>query len=1356
MISQAQLHRGGASAVLDEDHSADELIPLSYAQQRLWFLDQLEPNSPLYNVPSALRIQGELNLSALKLSLQQIVERHEILRTVYVLANETPAQKILENFVLDVPLVNLASLTEACRQDDLSRRLAQEAGRPFDLSEDLMVRAAVYRLAPRDHVLFLNIHHIACDEWSMTVLHKELASFYRAACRGGLSPLSELPVQYADFAIWQRDGLEGPGFKKQLDYWRSQLSGTLPAIELPADKQAPRVANYRGARVKKVFPEQLARRIRELCVAEGVTGFTLLLAAFKALLHRYTAQEDIVLGTPIAGRNRVEVEGLIGFFVNTLVLRSSISGSEPFVEFLRRTRMTTLDAFSAQDVPFERLVEELQPDRNAQNPLFNVMFAVQNTSHEVTIEDLTITPLEVENGTAKFDLTLVIQDAGQQMTALLEYNCDLFEAETADRVLGHLERLLEGVVSNPHEQIAKLPMLAQSERSLLLDQWNQTTTDYPKNTPIHRLFEIQAEKTPEAIAVIYGEARVTYRDIDERANQLANQLRQLGVRPNVLVGICVERSVEMVVGWLGILKAGGAYVPLDPGYPPERLQFMLEDTNMPVLLTQKKLASRLPKDARKLCLDSDWKTIARQSKEAPAPDVRSDHLAYVIYTSGSTGKPKGVAVPHQAIARLVFNTNYIQLSTSDRIAQASNSSFDAATFEVWGALLHGATLIGVSQNVLLAPRDLATHLRSNRITTLFLTTALFNQIAAEVPDAFHTLKHVLFGGEACDPKSVKEILTHGRPQRLLHVYGPTETTTFASWYEVKSVGEGVTTLPIGQPLSNTTFYVLDKYGQIAPVGVPGELYIGGDGVATGYLNRPELTAAKFVANPFSESKSDRLYKTGDLVRWLPDGNIEFIGRIDHQVKIRGFRIELEEIEIVLEQHVLVKDAVVSVYEDSGGKRIAAYVVPRRDGLKPDELRVFIKSKLPDFMVPAAFVFLDNLPLTPNGKVDRRALPAPEVKQFSAHRPFLPARNNLENQLVKIWENVLGCRPVGVRDNFFELGGHSLLAVRLFAQIEKSMGQKIPLSTLFQAPTIEQLAGVIRRTAWSAPGASLVEIQPRGSRPPIFWLHTLGGGGGGGLFTYRKLAELLGPDQPSYGLVAPAEPFTQIEAMAAHYIEELRTIQPVGPYYLGGYCFGGVIAYEMARQLMEQGARVEMLALVESVPPNVTPGKLELISHFFRVAPAWCAFMLELGLAECAKRFSRKIVNVVRKVCFWNKGNRAASIQDQISEVIDFSHYPDDYKRYAEIHWSALAQFRPRQFNGTITLFRTPRPRLSALDAERTWQKLSTQPVNVRIVPGTHENVLEDPQVRFLAKEIKDCLGRDTTSTPSLQPKAKAA
>ncbi len=904
-------------------------LPLSFAQQRLWFLDQLEPGNPFYNITKAVRLTGPLNAVAIEKSLNEVVRRHEALRTTFPAVGGSGVQRIAPSMTVAMPLKDLSELSSEQRDAHVLQTASEEAARAMDLARGPLFHAVLLRLDGEEHVLVLTMHHIISDGWSMGVFIREMATIYEAYAGSKPSPLPEMPFQYADFAHWQRDWLKEEALEAQLDYWKQQLADA-PQLELPTDRPRPFVESFRGKQQTLTLNASLTKALNRLSQKHEATLFMTLLAAFKVLLSRYSRQQDILIGSPIANRNRAEIEPLIGFFVNTLVLRTELRGEETFAELLGRVKEVCLGAYAHQDVPFEKLVEELSPERDmSHNPLFQVMFALQNVpSVSMTLAGLTLELLKVENYTAKFDLICDVTETAEGLTAAFEYNTDLFDDTTIERMMGHFQTLLEGIAASADTQVSHLPLLRDDERRQIVREWNETAAAYPQDRCLSELFETQVALTPEAIAVAYDEDELTYAELNRRANQLAHHLRALGVGPDTLTGIYVERSTNMMVGLLGIIKAGGAYLPLDSSYPKQWLSFMLEDGQVPVLLTQQRFMEELPEcRATVVRLDTDWNVIAQQSEENPVITTTPDNLAYVIYTSGSTGQPKGVCIPHKAISRLVFNSNYVQISPLDRVAQASNASFDAATFEIWGAWLQGARLVGISKDVVLSPQELAVQIKEKQISAIFLTTALFNQIAREAPAAFSAVKHVLFGGEAVDPRWAKEVLTHGAPERLLHVYGPTESTTFSTWQLVSEVPDGATTIPIGIPLSNTQIYVLDDSLQPVPVGVAGELYIGGDGLARNYHDRPQLSAERFIPNPFGSRPGARLYRTGDLVRYVANGSIEFIGRVDHQVKVRGFRIELGEIETVLAAHPAVREAVIAAREDTpGDRRLVAYVV----------------------------------------------------------------------------------------------------------------------------------------------------------------------------------------------------------------------------------------------------------------------------------------------------------------------------------------------------------------------------------------------------------------------------------------------
>jgi amino acid adenylation domain-containing protein len=1076
------------------------IFPASFAQQRLWFIDQLIPGNAIYNVPTVIRLTGKLNASALEQTFNEIVRRHEVLRTTFKVLDGQPLQAIsTESVAIALNVLDLRQLPADEREIEAKCIINAEIERPFDLSQGPLLRVTLLQLWETEHILLLNMHHIICDDWSIGVLIRELGTLY-AAFAQNQALLLELPLQYADFAHWQREWLQGEVLENQLTYWRQQLNG-ISMLHLPTDKLKSPIQSYQGATQFLELPKNLTDTLQALSQQEGVTLFMTLLAAFQTLLYRYTHQEDIAVGSPIANRNRSEIEGLIGFFVNSLVLRTDLSGNPTFRELLSRVREVTLGAYSHQDLPFEKLVEELHPERNlSQHPLFQVVFGLQNAPMSaLEMPGLVPSFMNIDLKKTRFDLELHLWKCSEDFRSLwgakwehsqgirgvMVYSTDLFNKATITRMLEDFQTLLSGIVANPNQRIANLPLLNEQKLHQVLVEWNNTQVDYPQDKCIHQLFENQVKQHPDSIAIIFENvetrliASLTYGELNIRSNQLAQHLQKLRVNSEVLVGICISQSVEMIVGLLGILKAGGTYVPLDPSYPQERLNFMLEDAQISVLLTQEKLLKHFESFSNPIiCIDKDWEIIAQESEENPKNSVSSDNLAYVIYTSGSTGKPKGVAVTHKAVNRLVCNTNYIKLQPTDKIAQASNTSFDAATFEIWGALLNGVQLVGISKDVILYSSEFALQLRQKGISVLFLTTALFQQIARDVPQAFATLRYLLFGGETVDIRWVKKIIKNGSPKHLIHVYGPTESTTFSSYYRVQNVPESATSIPIGCPITNTQIYLLDANLQPVPIGVVGELYIGGDGLAREYINRSELTAERFIPNPFiycrdAINRVSTIYKTGDLACYLPDGNIEFLGRIDNQVKIRGFRIELGEIEAVLSQHPAVRETVVIAAEEiAGDKQLVAYIVPNQEQIPTQSaqkiaslLRQFLKEKLPEYMVPKAYVLLESLPLTPNGKVDRRALKAPDIT-FDK-QDYVAPRTQVEDLLVEIWAKILGKEQVGIHDNFFELGGHSLLATQLVSRIRDTFKIDLPVRNLFEAPTVEQLAKYIETTSWAA-------------------------------------------------------------------------------------------------------------------------------------------------------------------------------------------------------------------------------------------------------------------------------------------------
>jgi len=1051
----------------------DGPIPLSFAQERLWFLDQLEPNSSVYNLSTAMRLHGVLNVDVLERSFQELVRRHEVLRTTFDFQDGQSVQKITSDWGLHLPVHDLSIIDQLEREEKIHQLIIEEGQRPFDLTRGPLVRMRLLRIASQEHVLVVTMHHIVTDAWSMNVCIQEVTKLYEVFRHGEISSLPPLPIQYADFAVWQRQWLSGSVLDEQLTYWRNQLNGVPSALSLPTDFPRPAVQRFVGASYAFDISSKLLHQLYALQRREGLTLFMLLLAAFQVLLTRHSGQEDFCVGTPIANRTRLETEMLIGFFVNTLVIRADASGDPSVTEMLRRVRERVVGAQGHQDLPFEKLVEAIQPERNlSHSPLFQVMFIFDNTlsKAEEGLEGLTVSPMENYKDTANFDLTLAVVEEGEKVTSVFEYSTDLFKESTIERMADHFRIVLEKMVEQPEARLSELLLLTDIEREQMLIEWNATDRVSPQDQLIHERFEVQVAQTPKAVAVIFDNQEVTYEDLDHRANGIAHSLRTLGVGSNTLVGLYVERSLEMVVGLLGILKAGGAYVPLDPSYPQARIDDILADAEVSVLLTQQALVPTLSEcKAIVLCLDQDELPAASEEVRETKSVVGPGALAYVIYTSGSTGRPKGVMVSHQNVLNfLAAMRERLNPTSQDCLLAVTSLAFDISLLELFLPLTVGARVVLTDTETSHDGLRLLEAVDRDGVTIMQATPATWRMLLDGGWKGKSGLK-VLCGGEALTTELARELLK--RDVVLWNLYGPTETTVWSAIYQVTETTQSI---PIGYPIANTQLYVLDGDLRLVPIGVLGAIYIGGTGLAHGYWQQAALTAGKFLPHPFTERPGARLYKTGDIGRYRADGAIEFLGRSDHQVKLRGYRIELGEIETHLRSLTCIQEAVVVVREGQPGeKQLMGYVVGVSDvELDLTDVKASLRERVPEYMVPAVLVVLEALPLTPNGKIDRKALTALNVNGQVATEYVAP-RTPTEERLAGIWAEELNVPRVGIHDNFFDLGGHSLLAVRLVSRVRDECHVKLDLMQLFMATTVAELS-VIVENAEKALGESDAE------------------------------------------------------------------------------------------------------------------------------------------------------------------------------------------------------------------------------------------------------------------------------------------
>ncbi|MCD4691423.1 MAG: amino acid adenylation domain-containing protein, partial [Calditrichales bacterium] len=1072
---------------LKKKASTVKTFPVSYAQQRLWFLDQFEPGSPYYNIPIALRLKGPFNLDLFKKTIQHIVNRHESLRTTFISKNGKPLQALTPVLTLQIPVEDISHLPTKEREDKTIELATQEARKPFNLEKGPLMRVSVIKVSDTGHVILSTMHHIISDGWSIGVLVTEITQLYDAFSKGQPSTLPKLPIQYPDYAAWQKKYLEGEVFEKQLDFWKEHLFSIPPVLELPTDRPRPAVRTNEGSSFTRLFSKEITDKLNKLSRQNKGTLFMTLLAAFKVLLYRLSGQTDISIGTPIANRTRGEVEGLIGLFINTMVLYTHLDDNPTFRQLISRVRKTTLASYENQDLPFEYLVDALQPDRDmSASPLFQVMFILQNApSDNRKIADLTMEMIPVDMGTSTFDLTFSATESSIGLGVSVEYNTDLFDRTTVERFMDYFETLLKNILINPDQHIANIPILENAERQKILFDWNNYSAKRDKNLCIHHLFEKQVEETPDAPAVFYSGQTVTYNELNKKANQIAHYLKQFNIGPEIPVGILLERSVDLLTVVLGVLKTGSAYLPLDPSYPEERLQYMLKDAGVPLLITQESLTSLISNYSNQvLNLDEKWDEITVKADSNPDSEVVQENLVYLIYTSGSTGKSKGTMVRHSSLvnAYLAWAKVYELRGKAKSHLQMASFSFDVFSGDWTRALCSGGKLVLATREILLEADQLYNLMINEQIDTAeFVPAVLRNliQYLEKNEKNLNFMYNLIAGSDVWYIDEYNKFRKFcGLETRLINSYGLTEATIDSTFFEADSINLPPERLvPIGRPFDNMTVYILDNYFEPVPASVRGELFLGGDGLGRGYLNRPDLTAEKFIPNPFSDEPGERLYRTGDQGRYLPNGSVEFLGRADNQVKLRGFRIELGEIETALNKHDFIKENVVAVHESKDGdKRLAAFVVPKNSTIPGvNELRSFLKTHLPDYMLPSIFVTIERIPVSATGKIDRKALVVPDDLQMKSTEEFIAPRTPTEEMVANIFSEVLNIKLVGAADNFFELGGHSLIATQVISRIRDHLNIELPLRDLFQTPTVEKLAETIEKALLQKDGVEPLPI-----------------------------------------------------------------------------------------------------------------------------------------------------------------------------------------------------------------------------------------------------------------------------------------
>jgi surfactin family lipopeptide synthetase A len=1319
-----------SALIINPEKKAENFSVLSSPQERFWFLNNLEPDNSAYNVCRLFTLEGYLNTNLLEQSVNEIIKRHEILRTSFESIDGVPVQEIYPALNYKIDINDLTHLDANEKENELKRLAEKECAKTFQLSNLPLFKVKLYKLSDYDHALLIIMHHIITDGWSLGILYTELNTFYGRLQNNEKLEAAPLEVQYKDFASKQKILLTEESAQRKLNFWKDSLKGSLPIIELPTDKSRPAIPTSNGSRFYFSIPEEILLRLKDLAKQSGCTTYMTVLSAIKVLIYRYTGVHDVIIGSPYANRTDEKLHNLLGVFINMISIRSDLSGNPTFKDVLKRVRKNAFAAYVNQDYPFEQLVKEIHPKRDPlHHPIFQIMLQYSE-AQILELPGIKIKQLPIDTGKAQLDFSIYMWEWKHELEGYIEFNTDLYLPQTMERFITHFTQLLQNLIQNSEAQIDEVDFIPDDEKNILLNKWNNTSKNYPKNLTLHNLFEMTAKEFGSKVAIEDEHSSITYSELNTRSSRLAKYLLSLNVSIETLIGISTDRSIEMVVALLGILKAGCAYIPLDPSYPPARIKYMIENSGISLLITQDMLKEKFKDfDGNIINLDEKWTIINEQNEAAPQANVNSENLAYILYTSGSTGKPNGVMIQHSSIINFLFSMkDNPGISGEDVLFSVTSLSFDISVLEIFLPLISGAKLILADKETTLDSNKMLRKIVEKKSTIMQATPATWKLLLESKWETKLGLK-ILCGGEPLPLSLAKRLLE--KEDELWNLYGPTETTI---WSSIKKIEENDEDILIGPPIDNTQFFVLDKNMNVVPSGIPGELYIGGDGLARGYFNNTTLTDERFINNPLGFG-SNKIYKTGDQVKLLDNGCLEFLGRLDNQIKIRGYRIELGEIESVISSHPSVKDAVAAVKDIDSDKKLIAYVIPNNVEVFSDKIvQKYLSQLLPDYMIPTIFVTLSQFPLTPNGKIDRNNLPLPNINfNGNGHSDKSPS-NPVEAELIKIWSDVLGITNIGVKDDFFDLGGHSLLAAELFSKINNKFKKELPISILFSSSTIESMAEIIKKEEIFE-RSSVIPINEKGNKPPLFLVH----GAGGNILLYRDLVKNLGKDQPVYGIESIGvngnyKLDLSIEEMAAKYIKDMKKVSPEGPYLLGGYCMGGTIALEMARQLeLEQSNNVILLALLESY--NLNGQKKPFIFRYYNKVQNIIFHienLLSLNVNEMFRFLKDKAQTEQSRFLLRIKiGIVKISKKFGLNFGRDYPHF-----HLEELNDRAQLLYHPKEYKGAITLFRPIKHFAGANDPNFGWADFAEKGVNTIKLNVRPRGMLVEPFVKDLAIKLR--------------------